>query len=345
MDSDKYYIPNPNGATLVDKSWGFSSDDITTVKNILSRGCIGDLVQVRRRGKSWGHTMILGNIDSNGIYIFDCNSDGKCGVKYYYQTWDTFASKNIGMSMYHSTRYPSGNNPVTTFTEDASYFTPATVYPAATSGTITVYNSDLTAYPKTDRNIGFNDECTINAFYTNGYCSVTYPTKSGSHTEYAKISDFIPNGVTPYSWSPSEVLSTYEKDGAWVRIQDYSTTKSCTWTPTEAGKYNVFCDIKDTSGSVAVCKRITFTITEKCTITASKTNASVGDTITFTATGGLSYKFYYEKDGAWVRIQSFSTSNTCNWKPTAAGDYVVYVDVNDANGNLIGCKGVRCVVG
>ena len=137
----------------------------------------------------------------------------------------------------------------------------------------------------------------------------------------------------------------YEKDGAWVRIQDYSTTKTCTWTPTEAGKYNVFCDIKDASGSVAVCKRITFTITEKCTITASKTNASVGDTITFTATGGSSYKFYYEKDGAWVRIQSFSTSNTCNWKPTAAGDYVVYVDVNDANGNLIGCKGVRCVVG
>ena len=137
----------------------------------------------------------------------------------------------------------------------------------------------------------------------------------------------------------------YEKDGAWVRIQDYSTTKTCTWTPTETGKYNVFCDIKDASGSVAVCKRITFTITEKCTITASKTNASVGDTITFTATGGSSYKFYYEKDGAWVRIQSFSTSNTCNWKPTAAGDYVVYVDVNDANGNLIGCKGVRCVVG
>ena len=96
---------------------------------------------------------------------------------------------------------------------------------------------------------------------------------------------------------------------------------------------------------MAVCKRITFNITEKCTITASKTNASVGDTITFTATGGSSYKFYYEKDGAWVRIQSFSTSNTCNWKPTAAGDYVVYVDVNDANGNLIGCKGVRCVVG
>ena len=137
----------------------------------------------------------------------------------------------------------------------------------------------------------------------------------------------------------------YEKDGAWVRIQDYSTTKTCTWAPIEAGKYNVFCDIKDASGSVAVCKRITFNITEKCTITASNTNASVGDTITFTATGGSSYKFYYEKDGAWVRIQSFSTSNTCNWKPTAAGDYVVYVDVNDANGNLIGCKGVRCVVG
>lgn len=109
-DDSKYYYPNPNGATLIDKSWNFSTSDTTTVKNILIRGSIGDLIQVRRRGKDYGHTMILSGLDDNGIWIFDCNSDGKCGVKNYYQTWDTFASKNVGMSLYRADNYPNGNN-------------------------------------------------------------------------------------------------------------------------------------------------------------------------------------------------------------------------------------------
>ena len=105
-DSNKYYFPNASGAILVDKSWNFSSSDTGTVKNILTRSDIGDFVQVRRRGKDYGHSMIITGKDDNGIWIFDCNSDGKCGVKSYYQDWSTFASKNVGMSLYHSTNYP-----------------------------------------------------------------------------------------------------------------------------------------------------------------------------------------------------------------------------------------------
>lgn len=106
-DSNKYYFPNPNGAYLIDKSWNFSSSDTSTVKSILTRGSIGDIIQVRRRGKDYGHTMIISGLDDSGIWIFDCNSDGKCGVKNYYQTWDVFASKNVGMSLYHANNYPN----------------------------------------------------------------------------------------------------------------------------------------------------------------------------------------------------------------------------------------------
>ena len=81
-DSNMYYIPSANNATLVGKSWGFSSTDTATVKSILSKGQVGDFIQVRRRDKSYGHSMILAGVDANGIYVFDCNSDGKCGVKY-----------------------------------------------------------------------------------------------------------------------------------------------------------------------------------------------------------------------------------------------------------------------
>ena len=105
-DSNKYYIPNAKGATLIGKAWNFGSSDVTTVKNILSQGSIGDYIQARRRDKSYGHTMIIAGVSDSGITIFDCNSDGKCGVKLYNQSWATFASKNSGMSLYHATNYP-----------------------------------------------------------------------------------------------------------------------------------------------------------------------------------------------------------------------------------------------
>lgn len=105
-DSEKYYIPNPTGATLVGKAWNFGSTDTETVKRILDQGSVGDFIQVRRRGKDYGHTMILAGKDDNGIWIFDCNHSGTCDVAYYYQNYATFASKNVGMSLYHSTSYP-----------------------------------------------------------------------------------------------------------------------------------------------------------------------------------------------------------------------------------------------
>jgi len=104
-DSRKYYIPNPNGAREVGKVWNFASTDTTSVKNLLSKGKPGDFIQVRRRGKSWGHSMILVSVNSSSVTVFDCNSDGKCGVKKYTITWSDFAKKNVGMSLYHSTKY------------------------------------------------------------------------------------------------------------------------------------------------------------------------------------------------------------------------------------------------
>lgn len=105
-DPNKYFIPDPQGATLVGKAWAFSSSDTDTVKDMLNKSSIGDFIQVRRRGKSYGHSMIVQGVDANGIAVFDCNSDGKCGVRLYYQTWEAFATKNSGFSLYHSTTYP-----------------------------------------------------------------------------------------------------------------------------------------------------------------------------------------------------------------------------------------------
>ena len=103
-DSNKYYIPNPNNARELGKYYG-DSVNVTNISNLFSNGMPGDFIQVRRRGKTYGHSMILVNKDSGGITVFDCNSDGKCGVKKYYISYSTFVEKNIGVSLYRATNY------------------------------------------------------------------------------------------------------------------------------------------------------------------------------------------------------------------------------------------------
>ena len=122
------------------------------------------------------------------------------------------------------------NQPNNNFTVDPAYPTPITVYPAATSGLITVYNSSLVAYSTSVRNILFSDLCTINAVYTNGYCNITYPTSSGTNTEYAKTSDFIPSSssIIPYYYYPSENETAYTRSNMSSYFGQAFTTDKCT---------------------------------------------------------------------------------------------------------------------
>ena len=114
------------------------------------------------------------------------------------------------------------------FDIDERYPAPITAYPSATSGKITVYNQSLTAYSQSTRYISWNDLCTINAIYTNGYCSVTYPTSTGTNTEYARTSDFIPNGVSPYGWHPDGKMNTYVRSDMSTIFGSISSADNCT---------------------------------------------------------------------------------------------------------------------
>ena len=133
-----------------------------------------------------------------------------------------------------------------------------------------------------------------------------------------------------------------ELDGNWSVLQAYSTKDYFLWTPTKAGYYNLYLDAKDSTGTVA-SKRLVITIEEGQTLkikslTANPTAPSANTNVTLkvTSTGGLApvtYKFYYEKGGSWGKIQDFSTSSTCTWKPTSGGTYHVYVDAFDGKKN------------
>ena len=106
-DGNKYYIPNPQGAYEIGRIWNFSQNATGVVSELLKKGMPGDFIQVRRRGKDYGHSMIVVSVNNDGIKVFDCNSDGKCGVRSYDISWSSFTSKNIGLSLYHATNYPN----------------------------------------------------------------------------------------------------------------------------------------------------------------------------------------------------------------------------------------------
>ena len=133
-----------------------------------------------------------------------------------------------------------------------------------------------------------------------------------------------------------------EKDGAWKRLCDYSAQTYFLWTPTEAGFYNVYVDAKDSAGKIA-SKRLCITVEQgiplKVTsLTAYPALPTIGNEVALTGTtaggeGRITYKFYYEMNGSWVKIQDFSTANTAAFTPNKAGTYHIYMDAIDGKKN------------
>lgn len=135
---------------------------------------------------------------------------------------------------------------------------------------------------------------------------------------------------------------SYEKDGAWVRIQDYSKSSSAIWRPPEPGDYTITVFIKDSSGT-EIAKGIPFTaedpipmeVTSFTVDPSSSQPAGSVVSLAASASGGqgeFQYKFSYEKDGTWVRIQDFSPSSQAQWVPMSPGDYTLVVFVQDGAG-------------
>lgn len=120
-----------------------------------------------------------------------------------------------------------------------NYPTPISAYPAATSGKVSVFNANLSEYSQSTRYIAWNDLCTINAIYTNGYCSVTYPTSNGLHTEYARTSDFIPNGVSPYAWRPDGYKNTYIRSDMSTVFGAISSADGCTVVGKSGNRFQI----------------------------------------------------------------------------------------------------------
>ena len=121
----------------------------------------------------------------------------------------------------------------------------------------------------------------------------------------------------------------------------YSTEWTIDVAPTDTtpGSKSHHCTVCDAKTDVT---EIPATGTEEEPLAISVTMAETDNDITFTAeaTGGkkeYTYKFivYNRTTKTWGLIQNFSSDNTCTWTKGSAGDREFYVDVKDAEGNIV----------
>ena len=73
-------------------------------------------------------------------------------------------------------------------------------------------------------------------------------------------------------------------------------------------------------------------------VSANKTSASVGDTVTWTAStsnadGAVTYKFDLYKNGSKISTGNYGSSSTFSYKFTEGGDYYVAVSAKDSGSN------------
>ena len=82
----------------------------STAKTLLQKASPGDYIQVQRSiaksgGKCGPHSMIVVGVSTDGVQVFDCNSDGRNTIKTYLYTWPKFNYDNRAMTLYHAYNY------------------------------------------------------------------------------------------------------------------------------------------------------------------------------------------------------------------------------------------------
>ncbi len=176
------------------------------------------------------------------------------------------------------------------------------------------------------------------ALTNNSTLSATSITLGNSIT----VTGAASGGTSPYYYAVYYKLSTAS---SYTTAQSFKTTKTVTFTPSAAGTYSVVVKVKDSTGTISR-KEYTVTVTASTTAltnksTLSATSITLGNSITVTgaASGGTSpyyYAVYYKLSTAssYTTAQSFKTTKTVTFTPSAAGTYSVVVKVKDSTGTI-----------
>lgn len=126
----------------------------------------------------------------------------------------------------------------------------------------------------------------------------------------------------------------------WVEVQPYSSSNTFNWTPSKPGNYKFSVHVKESTSTnpyddyETVDYSITADDVKFSKITLDKQSPQkLGQMIQLTAeaTGGINllYAFHVYDGENWKEIQSYSSTNSLNWKPTKPGNYKFSVHVKD----------------
>ena len=288
---------------------------------------------------------------SEGSYVQNFTADGKTS-NFYAITGNLATNKGTvtynGLTLTQCLKIESATNIKFTATAKGKL----TLVFAEASKSIKVngtkYASDSNGIVSVDVNAGsveITKGDTMNLFYmvytpdgtteeTHTHNYVSKVTKEATCTEA---------GVLTYTCTST--TGTCDKKTYTEAIPAKGHSFSTEWTidvePTETtpGSKSHHCTVCDAKTDVT---EIPATGTEEEPLAISVTMAETDNDITFTAeaTGGkeeYTYKFivYNRTTKTWGLIQNFSSDNTCTWTKGSAGDREFYVDVKDAEGNIV----------
>jgi len=137
----------------------------------------------------------------------------------------------------------------------------------------------------------------------------------------------------------------------YVVAQPYGPSNTFSWTPSAAGNYDIFVEVRTAGTTVlrdayAVVNfyqiKDSFPATGLNLAASAASPQASGTPITFTATGvggsgPYEYRFHLN-DGSgagYVTVQTYGPANTYVWTPTAAGNYDLFVEVRLAGSTVL----------
>ncbi|MCM1391419.1 MAG: InlB B-repeat-containing protein, partial [Ruminococcus sp.] len=210
-----------SGMNTVDSITNYSA---TSVKNLLSKAKCGDILQFNTTKQ---HTMIVYSVESDGVWIYDCNWDNNCGISLRKSSFGAWSGRNsTKLTLLHSNNYDSIDGQTVTHIVDSNYGKNFTAYLKNPNTNHTVFDSN---HNSTSHYVNGNDSCTIHEVYTDGCCYFTYKLDNGgTRSAYGKISWF-----NTHTHDYDYTTRIYEPDHPHrisIRCKDYNTCGGWKWT-------------------------------------------------------------------------------------------------------------------
>jgi uncharacterized membrane protein len=134
------------------------------------------------------------------------------------------------------------------------------------------------------------------------------------------------------------------RNNSWTLLRTYTTDAGATWTPKEAGVYNILCwarlvgSVKDWEVNATLWQFVVGSTTPRASLVAAPaTGAKVGATVTLSAqVSGIKkpeYAFYVSNGSGWTLLRAYGTTASTTWQPKLAGKYALAVYVREQGSN------------